>query len=146
MGAGFGFKDLSQVLPRSPWLPWGSAEDAWGRDRCSLETDSLTHSSERISPQRLSCVSEAGKMQGSRSGRCSLGVRRGACRDSPWAFNLRLEARGEPGEVWASKSTRPTVPTQCENRNHPRGSAPEPWHPGQGQHRLSNLWLLLKVG
>ena len=85
-------------------------------------------------------------MQGNRSGRCSLGVRRGACRDSTWALNLRLEARGAPGEVWASKCARPTVPTQRESRNHPLGSAPVPWHPGQGQHRLPDLWLLLKVG
>lgn len=74
-----------------------------------------------------------------------MGVRQGACRASPWAFNPRLEARGELGEVWASKSTRPTVPTQCESRNHPLGSAPEPWHPGQGRHTLPELWLLLKV-
>lgn len=57
MGAGFGFKDLSQVLLSTTWLPWGSAEDAWGRDRCLLETDSLdTFLRENKSPEAELCV------------------------------------------------------------------------------------------
>ena len=63
-------------------------------------------------------------------------------RSSPWSFNLRLEARGEPRQAWASKTTCPAAPTQCASRNHPPVSAPEPRHLGQGLHKPPDLMLL----